>query len=91
MFVTNCHSQDFTRELYCILLLTLSGSAFSDIRQAGEGGGGLTGSQAHSTHEMKLCMSHYNGNLSGFGDMTSQNFLLKKETSHQIRLFIPGK
>ena len=28
---------------------------------------------------------------SSFGDMTSQNFLQKKGTSHPIRLFIPGK
>ena len=27
----------------------------------------------------------------GFGDMTSQNFPRKKGTSHQIRLFTPGK
>ena len=49
--------------------------------------------------EMKLCMSHYNhksipdatfesGSSSSFGDMMSQNFLRKKGTSHQIRLFI---
>ena len=29
--------------------------------------------------------------LSGFGDMTSQNFPRKKGTGHQIRLFTPGK
>ena len=28
---------------------------------------------------------------SSFGDMTSQNFPLKKGTSHEIRLFTPGK
>ena len=28
---------------------------------------------------------------SSFGDMTSQNFPQKKGTSHQIRLFTPGK
>ena len=28
---------------------------------------------------------------SSFGDMTSQNFLGKKGTSHEIRLFTPGK
>ena len=51
---------------------------------------------------MKLCMSHYirkrsctakfeaNSSLS-FRDMTSQNFPRKKGTSHQIRLFTPGK
>ena len=31
------------------------------------------------------------GSSSGFGDMTSQNFPRKKGTSHQIRLFTPGK
>ena len=47
-------------------------------------------------------MSHYNhksipdvkfeaGNSSSFGDTTSQNFPQKKGTSHQIRLFTPGK
>ena len=29
--------------------------------------------------------------LLGFGDMTSQNFPRKKGTSHEIRLFTPGK
>ena len=28
---------------------------------------------------------------SSFGDMTSQNFPWKKGTSHQIRVFTPGK
>ena len=47
-------------------------------------------------------MSHYghkcipdakfeSGSSSSFGDMTSQNFPRKKGTSHQIRLFTPGK
>ena len=51
---------------------------------------------------MKLCMSHYihksipdakfeADSSSSFGDMTSQNFPRKKGTSHQIRLFTPGK
>ena len=31
------------------------------------------------------------GSLVIFGDMTSQNLSLKKETSHRIRLFTPGK
>ena len=50
--------------------------------------------------EIKVCMSHYSrqsmpdakfesGSFSSFGDMTSQNFLAKKGTSHQIRIFIP--
>ena len=47
-------------------------------------------------------MSHYNhkrmpdakfesGSFFSFGDMTSQNFPRKKGTTHQIRLFTPGK
>ena len=47
-------------------------------------------------------MSHYDhksipdakfesGSCSSFGDMMSQNFPRRKGTSHQIRLFIPGK
>ena len=31
------------------------------------------------------------GSFSIFGDKTSQNFSLMKGTSHQIRLFTPGK
>ena len=31
------------------------------------------------------------GSFSSSGDMTSQNFPQKKGTSHQIRLFSPGK
>ena len=30
-------------------------------------------------------------NSARFGDMTSQNFPRKKGTSHEIRLFTPGK
>ena len=51
---------------------------------------------------MKLCMSQYIhksipdakfviDSSFNFGDMTSQNFPQKKGTSHQIRLFTPGK
>ena len=51
---------------------------------------------------MKLCMAHYiHKNIpdakfeadssSSFGDMTSQGFPRIKGTSHQIRLFTPGK
>ena len=47
-------------------------------------------------------MSHYghksipdakfeSSSSSSFGDMTSQIFLQKKGTSHQIQLFTPGK
>ena len=53
-------------------------------------------------NQLKLCMSNYIYNSipdakferdssSTFGDMTSQNFPRKKGTSHQIRLFTPGK
>ena len=52
--------------------------------------------------EMKLGMGHYGhksvldakfeaGSTSSFGDTTSQNFPRKKEMSHQIWLFTPGK
>ena len=51
---------------------------------------------------MKFGVSHYghknipdakfeSDSSSSFGDMTSQNFPQKKGTSHEIRLFIPGK
>ena len=51
---------------------------------------------------MKSCMSHYThksipnakfevGSSSSFRDMMSQNFPWRKRTSHQFRLFIPGK
>ena len=47
---------------------------------------------------MKLCVSHYShksmpdakfesGSLSIFGDMTSQNFPMKKGMAHRIRVF----
>ena len=83
---------------YC---LTLSGPAFSFVRQA-RGGRGLRGPDAknqgyHQATEMKLCMNHYIhksiplakfevDSSSSFGDMTSQNFPQKKGTSHQIRV-----
>ena len=52
--------------------------------------------------EMKLSIWHYGHKIipdakfesdssSRFGNMTSQNFSRKKGTSHQIRLFKPGK
>ena len=51
---------------------------------------------------MKPCISHYThksipdakfeaGSSSSFVDITSQNFPRKKRTSHQFRLFTPGK
>ena len=83
--------------------LTLSGPAFLVVRQAR---GGLRGPDArnqglHQPIKMKLCMSHYihqsiphakfePDSSFSFGDMTSQNFLRKKGTGHQIRLFTPG-
>ena len=56
----------------------------------------------HQPIEMKLCMSQYShesmpdaklkpGSFSSFGDMTSQNFSLKRGTSHKIEIFTPGK
>ena len=69
--------------------------------------GGLRGPDAknHSYHqpiEIKFCLSHYShksipdakfesGSFTSFEDMTSQNFSLKMGTSHQIRIFKPGK
>ena len=85
------------------MFLALSGPTFSVVRHAR----GLTGPDAkhqvyHQLIEMKPCMSHYNhktmpnakfesSSLSSFRDITSQIFRLKKEMSHQIRLFAPGK
>ena len=70
-------------------------------------GGGLRGPDAknqgqHQPIKMKLGMSYYchksipdakcdSGSCSSSGDMTSQSFPRKKGTSHQIRLFTPGK
>ena len=90
-------------DLY-VKVLTLSGPAFSVVRQAR---GGLRGPDAknrseHQPIKMKFGMSHYghksipdakfeSDSSSSFGDMTSQNFPRKKGTSHKIRLFTPGK
>ena len=70
-------------------------------------GPGLSGLDAknQSYHQLiviKLCMGHYiYKSIPGakfevdspfsFGDMTSQNFLQMKGTSHPIQLFTPGK
>ena len=70
-------------------------------------GGGLKGPDAknqgyHQPIEMKLCMSQYShksmpdakfesASFSSSGDMTSQNFSLKRGTSHKNRIFTPGK
>ena len=83
-------------------MLTLSGLAFSVVRQAQEWfKGPYTKNQCYyQLIKMKLCMSQYNyehmpdakfesGSFSSFGDMTSQNFLLKRGTSHEIRIFTP--
>ena len=56
----------------------------------------------HQLIKMKLCLSHYShksmphvkfesGSFSILVYMTSQNFPLKKGTSHRIRIFTPGK
>ena len=55
----------------------------------------------HQPIERKLCLSFYrhkripdakfeSGGFSNFGDMTSQNLPLNKETSHRIWIFTPG-
>ena len=56
----------------------------------------------HQPIDTKFCMNHYNqknmsdanfesGNFVSFRDIMSQSFPLKKGTSHQVRIFIPGK
>ena len=56
----------------------------------------------HQPIEMKLSMSQYNyesildakfefGSFSSFGDITSQNFPLKRGTSHKIQIITHGK
>ena len=39
------------------------------------------------SHESILDTKYESGSFSSFGDMTSQNFPLKRETSHKIRIF----
>ena len=83
----------------------LSGPAFSVIRQA-RGEAQRPGCQKNQGYyqpiEMKLCMSHYShksmpdvrfesGSFPSFGDMTSQNFSLKRGMSHKVRIFTPRK
>ena len=69
--------------------------------------GGLRGPDAknqgyHQPIKLKFGMSYYghksipdakfeSDSSSSFGDMTSQNFPRKKGTSHENRLFTPGK
>ena len=83
-------------------LLTLSGPTLWVFCQAWEG---LRGPDAknwsyHQPIEMNFGKSYWNhksmpiaksGSLSSFGDMTSENFHLKKKTCHWIRIFTPGK
>ena len=45
----------------------------------------------HYIHKSILDAKFEADRFSSFGDMTSQNFPWKKGTSHQIRLFTPGK
>ena len=95
----------FRDHLRCQDHLTLSGLGLFS-RLPGRGGG-LRGPDAknrskHQPIKMKFGMSHYghksipdakfeSDSSSSFGDMTSQNFPRKKGTSHEIRLFTPGK
>ena len=83
-----------------VILLTLSGPAFSVVQKAW--GGGSDAKNQGWPIEMKLGESQYGNksiadaksesdSSSSFGDMTSQNFPEKNGTSHQIRLFTPGK
>ena len=65
--------------------LTLSGPAFSVVRQAkGE-------NQPTDSHKSIPDAKFEDDSSSSFGDMTSQNFPQKKGTSHQIRPFTPRK
>ena len=71
--------------------LTLSGAAFSVVRQA-------RGAQRPACQKSKLTSTNCNETVkceddssSSFGDMTSQDFPQMKGTSHKIRLFTPRK
>ena len=103
--VYNIISQPISIEYGMVHSLTLTGPAFSVVRQ---GQGALRGPDAknegqHQPIEMKLCMCHHtriksipdakfeSGSSSSFEDITSHNFPQKKGTSHKIRLFTPGK
>ena len=46
---------------------------------------------SHYGHKSIPDVKFESDSSSSFGDMTSQNFPLKKGTSHEIRLFTPGK
>ena len=78
--------------------LTLSHPAFSVVRLAWGGAQRL----GCKPIVMKFCLSHYShksmpdtkfecSNFSIFRDMTSQNFPLKRGTSHGIRIITAGK
>ena len=80
---------------------------FNPIRPGGGGKRAGRGPNAknqgyHQLIELKFCMSHYShksmpdakfesGSLFCLVDMTSQNFPLRKGTSHQVQIFTPGK
>ena len=46
---------------------------------------------SHYTHKSIPDAKFESDSSSSFGDMTSQNFPRNKGTSHEIRLFTPGK
>ena len=46
---------------------------------------------SHYVHKSIPDAKFEHDSSSSFGDMSSQNFPQKKGTSHQIRLFNPGK
>ena len=75
--------------------------SFARLRGEGLRGPDANNQGYHQLIEMKLCVSQdghesmldakfESGSFCSFGDMTSQNFPLKRGTSHKIRIFIPG-
>ena len=46
---------------------------------------------SHEGHKSISDTKFESDSSSSFGDMTSQHFPWKKRTSHEIRLFTPGK
>ena len=85
--------------------LTYQARPFQSFARPGEGlRGPDTNNQGyHQPIEMKVCVSSHESmpdtefesdSFSCFGDMKSQNFSLKRRTSHKIQIFmtfIPGK
>ena len=78
-----------------LIALTLSGPAFSVVRQAREGGSEAQMLKTKVNINMNPCISHYThksipdakfeaGSSSSFVDITSQNFPRKKRTSYQF-------